>query len=117
MAKYFTDDEFACKCGCNEMPEGGMHPRLIEVLDAMREALGKPLIVTSGYRCPMHNEAVGGVPNSFHVQGVAADVTYEGVDVHHLGKLAEAAGADGIGIYAGGWVHVDVRGEWARWWE
>ena len=45
-----------------------------EVLDPAREALGKPIVVNSGYRCPKHNAEVGGVKNSQHMKGEAADV-------------------------------------------
>lgn len=49
---------------------------LIEnVLDPLREAWGKPITVTSGYRCPALNKAVGGVPTSQHQSGHAADIT------------------------------------------
>lgn len=45
------------------------------LLDPVREAWGKPLRVTSGFRSPVLNKAVGGVPDSQHVQGEAADIT------------------------------------------
>ena len=48
-----------------------------QVLDPAREALGKPVVVNSGFRCPIHNQAVGGVYNSQHVSGQAADVRCE----------------------------------------
>ena len=44
------------------------------VLDPARERLGKPITVNSGYRCPLHNSKVGGVANSQHMHGEAADV-------------------------------------------
>lgn len=48
---------------------------LIEkVLDPLREAYGKPIIVTSGYRCEKLNKAVGGAASSQHVKGEAADI-------------------------------------------
>jgi hypothetical protein len=48
---------------------------LIEkVLDPLREAYGKPIIVSSGYRCPKLNAAVGGAASSQHVKGEAADI-------------------------------------------
>lgn len=47
--------------------------RLAEGLDAVRELLGHPLKITSGYRCPALNRAVGGVEHSQHCQGLAAD--------------------------------------------
>ena len=45
-----------------------------EVLEPVRERLGRPIIVNSGYRCPIHNAAVGGVANSQHLRGEAADL-------------------------------------------
>lgn len=114
MAKYFSREEFACKhCGA----EPGIDVRLQHVLDAMREAVGGPLILSSVYRCPVHNANVGGVLNSFHVQGVAADVLVpDGMTVRELAQIAEQCGADGIGRYfSQGFVHVDTRGYPARW--
>lgn len=50
--------------------------KLIEtILDPLREWYGKPITVNSGYRCKALNEAVGGVPSSFHTKGMAADIT------------------------------------------
>ena len=45
-----------------------------KVLDPMRAAYGKAITVTSGYRCPVLNKAVGGVSNSAHLTGYAADL-------------------------------------------
>lgn len=44
------------------------------VLQPLRDAWGKPMTVNSGYRCQALNEAVGGVPDSQHVKGEAADI-------------------------------------------
>ena len=114
MAKYFSREEFACKhCG----QEPGMDVRLQNILDAIRERIRGPVILTSAYRCPAHNAAVGGVPNSYHTQGIAADVLVpDGMTVDQLAQIAEECGADGIGRYYGqGFVHCDVRGYPARW--
>lgn len=45
------------------------------VLDPLREAWGKPLTVTSGYRCPELNKIVGGAKTSHHLRGMAADIS------------------------------------------
>jgi hypothetical protein len=45
-----------------------------KILDPLREAYGKPIIVTSGYRCARLNKVVGGAPSSQHVKGEAADI-------------------------------------------
>lgn len=44
------------------------------VLDPLRKLFGKPIIITSGFRCPQLNKVVGGVANSWHMQGNAADI-------------------------------------------
>ena len=81
--KWFKEKEFACKC-CGQLPlstGSGQAPRenvkalVSEVLDPVREKLGKPIVVNSGYRCEKHNKDVGGVRNSQHLRGEAADVT------------------------------------------
>ena len=46
-----------------------------DVLDPLREAWGRPLLVTSGYRCPALNKVVGGSAASHHMRGMAADIT------------------------------------------
>lgn len=118
LSEHFDSSEFACHCGCDGLNNGtDINPRLVQVLEKMRQRCGLPLVITSGYRCPTHNASVGGVYNSQHVQGNAADVLVpKGMSVDSLANLAEEAGADGIGRYYGdGFVHVDVRGEYARW--
>lgn len=52
------------------------------VLDPLRRIYGKPILITSGYRCPKLNTLVGGVSNSWHTQGNAADI--------HVASLTEA---------------------------
>lgn len=110
-SKYFADYETECHCGC-----GGniINPLLLEKLDLMREMIGGPVELSCAYRCPAHNEEVGGVPNSQHVLGNAADVLVpDYMHCHTVGQLAwyaEQVGFDGIGTYPdSGFVHVDVR--------
>ena len=45
-----------------------------QVLEPLREHFGEPIYISSGYRCPQLNRAVGGVPNSQHMRGEAADI-------------------------------------------
>lgn len=52
------------------------------ILDPLRRIYGKPILITSGYRCPKLNTLVGGVSNSWHTQGNAADI--------HVASLTEA---------------------------
>lgn len=58
-----------------------------ECLDPIRERWGKPIIVTSGYRCPELNAAVGGAPTSQHMKGEAADIKDAGGDNKGLFEL------------------------------
>jgi hypothetical protein len=84
MGKYFTIDELcrsgtADRLGINNVPSADVKERLEvlinELLDPVREAWGKPIRVNSGYICPQLNKAVGGVANSQHLKGEAADIT------------------------------------------
>lgn len=81
--KYFSIRELtksatAARKGIDNSPSTQVEQNLtalIEmVLDPLREAYGKPIIVTSGYRCEKLNRAVGGAANSQHVKGEAADI-------------------------------------------
>lgn len=112
----YNEEDLACKC-CGGMPENGIDPRLISVLEGMSNEVGYKLELSCAYRCPEHNASVGGVPNSQHVQGCAADVLLpDSMAVDELADLAERHGADGIGKYYNDqFVHVDTRGYEARW--
>lgn len=67
--------------------------RLADYLDGIRKKLGKPILVSSGYRCPVLNKAVGGVANSQHQKGLAADLVCS--DMESLEKvLRETGGFD-----------------------
>lgn len=107
LSGHFSETEFACRC-CNMLL---VQPELINKLEALRSPAGRPVLVNSGYRCPAHNRAVGGTANSYHLQGMAADIVVPGLPVAQLAKLTEQVCFDGIGIYQEqGFVHVDIRG-------
>lgn len=115
--KHFSRKEFACKCGkCGGFP---VEPDLdmVRVADAIRERLGVPVGVNSGVRCKNHNAAVGGVSNSQHVYGTAADLGKpSGVSVATMAAIAEELmpNTGGIGIYSWG-IHIDSRKTKSRW--
>ena len=69
--KNFKVSEFACKCGCDNK----IDQRVINMAQTIRDALGVPVHVNSGYRCEAHNKKVGGVPKSKHILGKAADLS------------------------------------------
>lgn len=84
-----------------------------EVLDPLRRDLGKPVRVTSGYRSGPVNAAVKGSPNSKHKDGMAADITVEGMTASELLAIIVALGLpfDQVIAYAlerGGHVHIQV---------
>lgn len=69
--KNFKASEFACHhCGENKACQ-----ELIDICQKIRDKLGAPIRINSGYRCPVHNAKVGGVKNSYHTQGKAADLS------------------------------------------
>lgn len=65
-----------------------VHPVLLAALDALRERLGRPIVITSGYRGAQHNADVGGVPTSLHMRGAAADLIAPTSDLERLAKYA-----------------------------
>ena len=68
--KNFKVSEFACKhCGKNEIDQ-----RVLNMAQELRDYLGVPIQVNSGYRCETHNAKVGGVKGSKHTKGLAADL-------------------------------------------
>ena len=69
--RHFTEDEFACKCGCGK---NNINMQLVAALDMARKDAGIPIRISSGCRCKAHNARVGGVPDSAHVGGYAVDI-------------------------------------------
>lgn len=79
--QYFTRAEFKCKCGgkyCNGYP-AEPDERMVRIADQLRKNLGVPITIISGLRCNVWNAIQGGVSNSQHVYGEAADVYAKGV--------------------------------------
>lgn len=89
---------------------------LVRKLEALRELVQRPVLIISGYRTPEWNIGVGGASNSYHLRGMAADITWLGFNLDNAVVLAERAGFNGIGRYPGKHsIHVDIRGYRARW--
>lgn len=112
--RYFTAAEFICRgitcCGGTER----MDEDFVLRLDDLRKALGKPLIVTSGYRCPEHNAAVSKTGrNGPHVSGKACDIAVFGRDTYTIIRLALERDITGIGVFQKGphgrrFLHLDT---------
>ncbi|MBR1645204.1 MAG: N-acetylmuramoyl-L-alanine amidase [Selenomonadaceae bacterium] len=112
LSEHFHASEFVCPC-CGT---GNIKPRLIELLEQLRAKVGNfPIHVNSGYRCPKHNAEVGGVANSQHVFGNAADITIPLAGYYRTRKAVEELDFDGTGFYpplqpnTAWFIHVDVR--------
>ncbi|MEG0509396.1 MAG: D-Ala-D-Ala carboxypeptidase family metallohydrolase [Eubacterium sp.] len=104
----FGPDEFKCECGCG----GDIKPELKALIQKLRDYLGDPVTITSGYRCHAQNASVGGVSDSLHMDGDACDLYCSG---HGVGEVADAALAVGmpgvIRYYGSKFVHVQL---WPR---
>ena len=117
--RYFTREEFKCKCGgryCNGYP-AEIDMSMVKIADAIRERIGKPITVNSGIRCKTHNANVGGVSNSQHLYGTAADLGCpSGCTPSQMASIAEEIMGDtgGIGTYSWG-IHIDTRSTKSRW--
>ena len=85
--RHFSPVEFRCKCGCGAGMEK-MDADLLHLLDEARDLAGAPFSLTSAYRCPKHNKAVGGVPTSAHTRGYAVDIRC--VDSHSRFVILQA---------------------------
>ena len=114
LSEHFSKSEFACHC-CGELI---VVPTLIDALERLRELAGGPIRIHDAYRCPNHNEQVGGVVNSEHTRGLAADVEVVGLSLQQMYEFALQVPAffeGGIGVYDSGFLHVDVRQHASRW--
>ncbi|MEO5335233.1 MAG: D-Ala-D-Ala carboxypeptidase family metallohydrolase, partial [Magnetococcus sp. YQC-5] len=96
---HFSKDELACKC-CDQMQ---MDPGFMTVLEDLRVAYGKPLKITSGYRCAKHNTEVAKTGTKGpHTTGKAVDIQIAGSDAHLLLTLALAKGFPRVGLSQAG---------------
>ncbi len=88
-----------------------MTPKLRFLLWDIEGHFGKKVVVSSGYRNPWHNAAVGGQDQSYHVKCMAADLFIPGVEKRRLIAFAMRHGAvGGLGCYPGrSFIHIDVR--------
>ena len=115
-----TVSDVAARRGLPNMPPDDILPALTRTaqgLEAVRAVLGKPIIVTSGYRSPAVNRLVGGQPSSQHMKGEAADFICPG-----YGSPAEIVAAlvksavqyDQCILEFGRWVHISFAPAFRR---
>lgn len=106
IPRYFKWSEFDSP----DAPGSGqkkMNREFVAVLDAIREEVGFPLVINSGYRTPEHNAAEGGVEDSAHIYGLAADIRATDAQKRAIAKAAIARGIDRIG-WGATFIHIDM---------
>lgn len=121
LTKNFNLAEFACKDGTpvpKELQANAME--LAKNLQVLRDYINAPIHLSSAYRTPKHNAAVGGKDDSCHLKAMAGDISTKNHTPKQLkaiilkliaeGKMKQG----GIGLYKG-FVHYDIRGWAARW--
>jgi uncharacterized protein YcbK (DUF882 family) len=111
LSANFSKSEFACHCGCGL---NHVSHYLVNSLQHLRDALNKPILITSGVRCEAHNTKCRGAKHSQHVLGNAADIHVKDMNVKTLHDFIKTNNDklkfSGIGFYPKqGFVHVDVR--------
>ena len=113
LSTNFRVKEFACSDGSDPI---FVAPELVKVLQKIRTHFGKTVTITSAYRTPTRNKAVGGTIYSQHQYGTAADIKVNGVSPKKVAQYAEKLlpNRGGIGTYST-FTHIDVRATKARW--
>ena len=113
LSTNFKVKEFACTDGSDPI---FIDSDLVNVLQKIRSHFGKSVTITSAYRTPGKNKAVGGQAYSQHLYGRAADIKVKGVAPKKVAQYAETLlkNKGGIGTYST-FTHIDVRATKARW--
>jgi len=114
MIRHFKPAEFACRCGECGSTGDEMDMNFIFALDDLRERLGFPLVVTSGYRCPAYNNRIASTGHDGpHTTGRAVDFGISGENAFRVVTQASLGGwMRGIGInqkgpYEKRFIHLD----------
>ena len=102
--KHFKINEFVCRhCG-----EVRIDERVVLLVERLRNDLGKPPVITSAYRCPVHYRRIGGVQSSAHVKGYALDVRCrDSKDRLNIVAILTELSVEKIGVHAR-FIHFDV---------
>ena len=113
LSANFKVKEFACKDGSDYIL---VSTDLVKLLQNIRNHFGRAVTINSAYRNAIYNKKVGGVSNSQHVYGTAADIVVSGITPLQVAQYVETVqpNSGGIGLYRN-FTHVDVRVNRARW--
>ncbi len=127
MTKNFLVSEFECKgnlkdCKCKISADIKNNMiKLADQLQILRDKVGKPIKINSGYRCPSYNDdIIKGAKHSQHKLGKAADIVIDGMSANEVHKLVcemvelKELYFGGIGKYKN-FTHLDIRENSARW--
>jgi len=121
LTENFSLREFRCKDGTDVPPELIENVTfLAKNLQVLRQKIGKPIKVISGYRTPEYNKKCGGSKRSMHLLAKAADLRVSGMSSDELHAIiADCIKNDLLAPGGMGWypsfVHYDTRGRNARW--
>lgn len=121
LTKNFHRKEFDCKDGTKvPMEYKNNLIKLATNLQVLRENLGAPMVINSGYRSPNYNKLVGGATSSQHLTASAGDISQKQETPLQLYKRIERLIKEGkmhnggLGLYDT-FVHYDIRQTPARW--
>ena len=119
MSKWIWPHFSRTEVACSHCLKDGVTNKAMDALEALRIAQDRPLTINSAYRCPEHNVNVGGVKDSFHVKGMAFDISIRGMtELERLQLMDDAieVGFTGLGFYEA-FLHVDLgpKREWGNW--
>tara|TARA_R110002051_G_scaffold257435_5_gene316441 strand:+ start:30563 stop:30967 length:405 start_codon:yes stop_codon:yes gene_type:complete len=120
LSPNFLLDEFISKDGVypDDVQLSNLY-RLTDALEVVRSKIGVPISINSGFRSQAHNESIGGVKDSQHTKGKAADLrtSLSPLDLYNIIDDLMQKGlipVGGLGLYDT-FVHYDIRGVHARW--
>lgn len=115
LSANFKVKEFMCHDGSDKVL---IDVELVSKLQDLRDYLGKPVTIVSGYRTDSYNKQCGGADNSYHLKGQAVDIYCSGVKSIVIALWAEFNNLGGIGVYfnrSQEFVHIDTRANKYRW--
>lgn len=116
LSKNFVSTQFDCQCKRPSCDFTLVEIKLLENLDLLVDEMPS-FVITSAFRCWLHNKETGGLPNSYHLKGLAVDIRCKSLSPQDVKVAAERVAGfrgGGIGLYST-FTHLDVRGYMARW--
>ena len=117
---HANENEFYCQCYgqyCTGLPEAGIDPGLIDLINKIRQESDAKIFIISGYRCEEYNKTAGADTGSEHVKGTAADLWSNDISLDELYEICDRLNVSGgVGRYPN-YIHIDTRDAYIRWTE